>query len=141
MDNKSSCDKYKEMVRRLHNGRRMKKRKTSAEMAELRIYVSALMGGTIKLQFLSRGEVHDDALEDELEHRGADLDCPVCFMPLNDAKKLLKQKEFDRLRDCGLEGRFEKWEDVNEFEPQCEEMRALIEDHVVWLTDKSAKKK
>ena len=100
VDNKSSCDKYKEMVRHLRDGSKMKIRETSA-----------------------------------------DLDTPVCFMPLNDTKKLLKKKEFDRLRDCGLEGRFEKWEEVNEFEPQCEEMRALIEDHVVWLADKSAKKK
>ena len=138
--NKSSCDEYNEMVRRLHEGRRMKRRETSKEMSKLRIYVSALMGGTIKLQFLRKG-VHDDALEEELEYRDADLDLPVCWMNINDAKKLLKKKEFDRLRDCGLEGRFEKWEEVNEFEPQCEEMRALIEDHVAWLTDKSAKKK
>merc|ERR1712060_448215 len=78
--NKSSCDEYNEMVRRLHEGRRMKRRETSKEMSKLRIYVSALMGGTIKLQFLRRGEVHDDALEEELEYRDADLDLPVCWM-------------------------------------------------------------
>ena len=119
----------------------MKRRETSAEMAKLRIYVSALMGGTIKLQFIRRGEVHDDALEDELEHRGADLDTPVCFMNLNEAKKLLKKKEFGRLRDCEWEGRFEKWEEVNEFEPQCDEMKALMDEHIAWLAEKSAKKK
>ena len=62
-------------------------------------------------------------------------------MDINDAKRLLKKHEFGRLRDCGLGGRFEAVEDVNEFEPQCQEMKALRDAHNTWPTEKSTKKK
>ena len=134
--NKSSSDEYKNMVRCLHEGRRSKRKETSAKMTKIRMYVSALMGGSIKTK-----TEHEDQLEEELEYQGADLDQPVSHMDINDTKRRLKTHEFDRLRDCGLGGKFEAVEFVNVFEPQCQEMIALRDAHNTWLTEKSTKKK
>ena len=109
-------------------------------MTKIGMYVSALMGGTIKIQFITKSE-HADQLKEELEYRGADLNQPVSHMDINDAKRQLKRHEFDLLRDCGLGERFEAVEFVNEFEPQCQEMIALRDAHNTWLTEKSTKKK
>ena len=62
-------------------------------------------------------------------------------MDINNAKRQLKWHEFDRLRDCGLGGRFEAVEDVNEFEPQCQELITLRDARNTWLTEESTKKK
>ena len=98
------------------------------------------MGGTIKIQFITKSK-HADQLKEELEYRGADLDQPICHMDINDSKRRLKKHEFDHLRDCGLGGRFQAVEFVNEFGPQCQEMIALRDAHNTWLTEKSTKKK
>ena len=58
-------------------------------MANIGMYVSALMGGSIKIQFITKSE-----------HA-------ICHMDINDAKRLLRRHTFDCLRDRGLGRRFD----------------------------------
>ena len=61
--NKSNSDEYKNMARRLHEGHKSQQRETLTEMTKIGMYVSALMGETIKIQFITKSE-HADQLEE-----------------------------------------------------------------------------
>merc|ERR1719491_1297416 len=141
LENKASCDQYDDMVKRLHEGRDTQRKVTAAETGSNQIYVSALMGGMMKISYIPRGKEHDDILEDELLTRDVDLDQPVCHMEFKEAKRLLKESEYRRMEELEMHHMFENKESVTEFVPLSEVMQALMPKHNEWLTNKSSKLK
>ena len=112
--------------------------------ADRGIYLAALMGGMITMSFLARDSVdrqHDEVLQEEIEARRKVLDEPVAKMNFKAARNILRDLEWQRLKDLNLHYRFNNEEDVKMFEPQSEGMKALLDAHQKWITEKAIKRK
>ena len=141
LENKLSCDQYDDMVKQLHKGRDTQRKVTAAETGSNQIYVSALMGGIMKISYISRGKEHNNILKNELLTRDVDLDQPILHMEFKEAKRLLKESKYRQLEELEMYHMFENKENVTEFVPLSEVMQALMSEHNEWLTNKSSKQK
>ena len=121
---------YNNMVTWLHEWHDMQQKVTSKETGSNQIYVSALIGGMMKVLYISQGKRHNDILEDELLTHDVDLNQPVCHMEFKEAKRLLKW-----LEDLEIHHMFENKESVTEFVPLLEGMQGFMAKHNKgWLT-------
>lgn len=144
LNDKTSDSLLEEMTERLEAAKKEKRKFTVGESAEKGIFLPALMGGMISMSFLARNSgdrQHDEVLEEEIEARGKVLDKPVAEMRFKEATNILRVLEWQRLKDLNLHHRVNNEDDVKTFEPQSEGMKALLDVHQKWITEKASKRK
>ena len=119
------------------------RRVTATESTSEDIHVTSAIGGKITITFLRKGVAgHYEITLKEIEARTIETEQNVRQMKKwSDVRNLIQTDEWKRLKDANPEGTKDLLpEQVKEFVPVHEDMKALLEEHSNWKAEKRKKR-
>ena len=106
------------------------------------MHITSAIGGKITISFLRKGIAgHYETTLKEIKARSIQSDQDVGGMKWKDVRNLIQTDEWKRLKDANPEGTKDLLpEQVKEFVPVHEDMKALLEEHSNWKAEKRKKR-